>query len=247
MKIEKISDNQVRFTLTRDDLAARQIQLSELAYGTDKAKDLFREMLQQAAIQVGFEAENIPLMIEAVPLQGGTIVLIVTKVENPEELDTRFSNFAPSIGQQGKAASAFEQLLHSLTGHAGESSCNESAPAASHNHSSEEAKAALRQFREYALCNRLYCFRDMDQVLKAAKRIQGRYTADSLLFGESGNYQLLLKMKDVDEVTAMRGPLSVLSEFGTLQPITYGREQYLEEHGDLLIPDHAIEKLAAFA
>ena len=246
MKIEKINDSQVRFTLTSDDLAARQIQLSELAYGTEKARELFREMLQQAAVQVVFDVENIPLMIEAVPLKGGSIVLIVTKVENPEELDTRFSNFAPSVGQQGKAASAFEQLLNSLTARPEDSVRSESSPSGSHNPGSEEAKAAMRQFREYALCNRLYSFRDMDQVLKAAKRIHGSYNGDSMLFGESGNYQLLLKMKDVDEAAASRGPLSAVSEFGTMQPITYAREQYLEEHGDLLIPNHAIEKLAAF-
>lgn len=38
MKIEKINDNQIRCTLTSDDLASREIKLSELAYGTDKAK-----------------------------------------------------------------------------------------------------------------------------------------------------------------------------------------------------------------
>ena len=47
MKIEKINDNQIRCTLTRDDLAQRQLKLSELAYGSEKAKSLFREMMQQ--------------------------------------------------------------------------------------------------------------------------------------------------------------------------------------------------------
>ena len=41
MKIEKISDNQIRCTLTRADLADRQLQLSELAYGTEKSKNHF--------------------------------------------------------------------------------------------------------------------------------------------------------------------------------------------------------------
>ena len=36
MKIEKINENQIRCTLTKDDLAERQIKLSELAYGTEK-------------------------------------------------------------------------------------------------------------------------------------------------------------------------------------------------------------------
>ena len=34
MKIEKINDNQIRCTLTRDDLAQRQLKLSELAYSS---------------------------------------------------------------------------------------------------------------------------------------------------------------------------------------------------------------------
>ena len=96
MKIEKVNENQIRCTLTREDLASRELKISELAYGTEKAKSLFRDMMQQANFEFGFEAEDIPLMIEAIPISADCIVLIVTKVENPEELDTRFSKFSPS-------------------------------------------------------------------------------------------------------------------------------------------------------
>ena len=85
MKIEKVNENQIRCTLTREDLAERQIKLSELAYGTEKAKMLFRDMMQQAAYEFGFEADDIPLMIEAIPLSADTIILVITKVEYPEE------------------------------------------------------------------------------------------------------------------------------------------------------------------
>ena len=95
MKIEKVNEHQIRCTLTREDLANRELKISELAYGTEKAKILFRDMMRQAAFECGFEAEDIPLMIEAIPLSSECIVLIITKVEDPEELDTRFSKFAP--------------------------------------------------------------------------------------------------------------------------------------------------------
>ena len=101
MKIEKVNDNQIRCTLTREDLAERQIKLSELAYGTEKAKLLFRDMMQQAAYEFGFEADDIPLMIEAIPLSQDTIILVITKVEYPEELDTRFSRFSDLNGRPG--------------------------------------------------------------------------------------------------------------------------------------------------
>lgn len=112
MKIEKVNENQIRCTLTREDLANRELKISELAYGTEKAKNLFRDMMQQASCEFGFEAEDIPLMIEAIPLNSECIVLIITKVEDPEELDTRFSKFAPSVHDD--AGNELDDMLDEL-------------------------------------------------------------------------------------------------------------------------------------
>ena len=112
MKIEKINDNQIRCTLTRDDLAQRQLKLSELAYGSEKAKSLFREMMQQAASEFGFESDNLPLMIEAIPTAGDSIVLNITKVDDPDELDTRFSRFTPTPSDE--AADKHKSVLEHL-------------------------------------------------------------------------------------------------------------------------------------
>ena len=43
MKIEKINENQIRCTLTREDLETHQVNLKEHAYGSEKAKKLFRD------------------------------------------------------------------------------------------------------------------------------------------------------------------------------------------------------------
>ena len=93
MKIEKINDHQIRCTLTKQDLASRNIKLSELAYGNNKARALFKDMMAQAAEELGFETDDLPLMVEAIPMTSDCIVLIVSKVEYPDELDTRFSQF----------------------------------------------------------------------------------------------------------------------------------------------------------
>ena len=94
MKIEKLNDNQIRCTLNKHDLIDRELKISELAYGSEKAKGLFRDMMNQAFDEFGFEADDIPLIIEAIPVSGDCIILIVTKVEDPEELDTRFAKFS---------------------------------------------------------------------------------------------------------------------------------------------------------
>lgn len=110
MKLERISENQIRCTLTRSDLADRELKLSELAYGTEKAKALFREMMIQASDELGFEADNIPLIIEAIPISSECIMLIVTKVEDPDELDTRFSKFTP-FADEDEAEDGDEEMV----------------------------------------------------------------------------------------------------------------------------------------
>ena len=119
MKIEKVNDHQIRCTLTKADLADRELKISELAYGTEKAKSLFRDMMQQASYEFGFDADDIPLMIEAIPLNSDCIVLVITKVEDPEELDTRFSKFAPSVhdeeDEEQEIGNTLDSMLQSLS------------------------------------------------------------------------------------------------------------------------------------
>ena len=49
MIIEKVNDHQIRCTLTKADLADRELKISELAYGTEKAKNLFRDKIGRAS------------------------------------------------------------------------------------------------------------------------------------------------------------------------------------------------------
>ena len=53
MKIERLSENQIRCTLNKADLTEKQLKISELAYGTPKAKELFKDMMQQASVELG--------------------------------------------------------------------------------------------------------------------------------------------------------------------------------------------------
>ncbi len=101
MKIEKISETQVKFILNQVDLDERNIRLTELAYGTEKTQALFREMMEQALIECGFEAENVPLMIEAIPFAPDSITIIVTKVTNVGDIEEKF-NMLPKVNQKKK-------------------------------------------------------------------------------------------------------------------------------------------------
>ncbi len=94
MKIEKINDRQLRCVLTKADLEDRKIRLSELVCGGEKARGLFRDMMIQATRELGFSFNNNLLMIEALPSGKDQLVLIITRVDDPGELNSRFKNFS---------------------------------------------------------------------------------------------------------------------------------------------------------
>lgn len=244
MKIEKLNDNQIRCTLTRADLAARHLQLSELAYGTEKAKSLFRDMMQQAAFEFGFEADDIPLMIEAIPASADSIVLIITKVEDPEELDTRFSKFAPSAGTEWDSiakdipnkldgADTLLDLLGKMKEKLGNTAVSERSK---EEPPAEAPKAALR----------LFSFATMNSVLKAARLLNTMYNGSNTLYKDTGEDIYILALTQSDHTTNDFNRIcNMLSEYGSLEVSSGATLAFLEEHCETLVSSNAVQELAA--
>ncbi len=244
MKIEKVNDNQIRCTLTREDLASRQLKISELAYGTEKAKSLFRDMMQQANYEFGFEAEDIPLMIEAIPLNAECIVLIITKVEDPEELDTRFSRFAPSnddadeeydeaVSEQPEASDDVMELFRKLQ------ESRKSSSESSRKHTKEEKPTAP------APTDRIFRMDSIQTVMSAAQIAGAYYYGESALYKEERTGQYLLVLSQGKMTTEDFNKISnVLSEYGFLCKNLTAGQSYLEEHYAALIPANALQSLA---
>lgn len=98
MKIERISDNQIRCTLNKEDLEGKETLLSELAFGSEKAKGLFRELMNKAATELGFEtSEDNPLMVEAIPVSKECLILVITRVDNPEDFREHYKKTAEKV------------------------------------------------------------------------------------------------------------------------------------------------------
>ena len=226
MKIEKVNENQIRCTLTREDLASRELKISELAYGTEKAKSLFRDMMQQANFEFGFEAEDIPLMIEAIPLNADCIVLIITKVEDPEELDTRFSRFAPSVTEDSdddSDESTADEVLDLFRRIQSEDNTEESD----------------------SVRSRLFRMDTLNQVINAAVVAAGHYHGFSTLYHEEGTdgYYLILTQGEEDREVFDR-VCNVISEYGIPKRSTPASLTFLEEHCSTLIAEHALQRLS---
>jgi len=242
MKIEKISDNQIRCTLTREDLETRELKLSELAYGSEKAKSLFQDMMQQAASEFGFEANNIPLMIEAIPVSSETIILIITKVEDPEELDTRFSKFSSlpesdendSNSSMPKLEGADEilDLFHKIkqVGKTLEKSSS----------SKEKLDTSHIQIAK------MYQFRDLDVLIRAGKALKGFYNGRNSVFKDEGNKDYFLVIfKSNHTPEEFNKVCNILSEYGISCKFSSAAEAYFLEHYTLILGDNALQQLAS--
>lgn len=242
MKIEKLNDNQIRCTLTKEDLASRELKISELAYGTEKAKNLFRDMMRQANFEFGFEAEDIPLMIEAVPLNAECIVLIVTKVEDPEELDTRFSRFAPSVMEDNGEGDDFDEeaspaemldLFRKI-----QETHKPAAREAFQNTAESEAKA------DESKRTRVFALHSLQQAMNAAAVTADHYEGLSSLYKEekTGKYLLVLTQGESSR-DSFDKTCNIISEYGSLQRTMPAGIHFLKEHYEALIPANAIPTL----
>lgn len=118
MKIEKISDTQVKFILTQDDLTDKNIKLEDLAVSNDKTKELFQDILSKALDECGFDIDDAPLMVEALPVALDSIMIIVTKL-NTEDMQSKDSSSAPIISKD-----LHRYKRNSITVHNSESSDN---------------------------------------------------------------------------------------------------------------------------
>lgn len=243
MKIEKVNENQIRCTLTREDLASRELKISELAYGTEKAKNLFRDMMRQANFEFGFEAEDIPLMIEAVPLNAECIVLIITKVEDPEELDTRFSRFAPSVTEEDEedeeyAEAGADEVLDLFRRIQTEQQAESASPAGKGNTQAEDETDSER--------TRIFIMDSLSQVMNVASVVAEHYSGVSRLYKDESNSRYLLLLAQGNESAAdFDRACNIASEYGSAQRIAPGSSTFLAEHCEALISDNAIQALGS--
>lgn len=265
MKIERINDNQIRCTLTGQDLADRHLQLSELSYGSDKAKRLFRDMMQQASYELGFEANDIPLMIEAIPLSGGSIMLNVTKVEYPEELDSRFSNFtdfgeetenfntgsdAPSSPE---GADGILDLFRKLNAATSALRPAEQAPAAKTTdsaiaeHADTHTGCAPDETPVEVSTDivKLFSFQDINHLIRLAHVLHGFYTGDNSLFLDTSErvYYLVLH-KDHHTPGEFNKICNILSEYALQNRYVESAEAYFGEHFQRIAIHDALQRLA---
>jgi adapter protein MecA 1/2 len=91
MRLERLNYNKIKIFLTFDDLLERGLTKEDLWQNAPKVQQLFRDMMNEASKELGFEADG-PIAVEVFSLQAQGMVVIVTKEHQDSELDEDFSD-----------------------------------------------------------------------------------------------------------------------------------------------------------
>jgi adapter protein MecA 1/2 len=185
-------------------------------------------------------------MIEAIPVNMDSVILIITKVEDPEELDTRFSKFAPFKEKEPAEAlqsdgadniiDIFQKLVESKMKSSQkkeEKSAEDEAPAPAE----EESVPSVNLIR-------LYVFRRLDDVIAAARALNGFFDGSNSLYktAPDGIYPLVVHQSDISPEDFNK-VCNILSEYSQGRTLAPSGEAYLKEHAQL-ITANALQTLA---
>lgn len=237
MHIEKINENKFRCTLEKRDLDMRNLRLEELAYGTDKARQLFDEMMRKAHDQFGFSQEEGPISVEAFPISKECLVLVISKMTNFDEVDTRFSRFS----EQDEYAESPIEEEDGLDGYSPEIITSEPPV------QKDTSDLQRREAADGEELIRVFTFRSLDILLDAAQVLHKHYNGVNSLYKDEkeGIYYLVLKQTfhTADEFSKA---CNMLTEYGVRLSNPEVRYAYCKEHYHCMVEQTALQRLFLF-
>lgn len=232
MKIEKLNENQLKFTLAPEDLTVRGLILSELAYGSEKTNELYNELLNKALVEFGFQNEDSAVMIEAIPTSSGSLILIVTRNHPNDDLDARFSSFSPDRGKHAVLEEPdndfipLPDIIKNKT----------SAPEPEVNNSNPISRESNIK---------IYSCSSLEVIIELAARVKDIFIGKSSVYKNTKNNQYFLILEKAPSDKSNFGKVcTVASEYTTPVRTNYATVSVLKEHYEKIIDSDAIEVLS---
>ena len=236
MRIDKINDNQIKCILTEKDLAERNLNLREMSYNSAEIRNLFAEVIRYAYKNFGFDANNVPLKIDVIPLRTSA-VLFITKVEEPEELNPSYSHFSPAVYEKMKnpakeensdLSDSFRNLINALFPAEGSDL-------------SDNTEDGTNFATDSTI---VFAFDKVGDVIDACRAISSTYDhLSSLYFDESRKVYFLKLYTEGEPDGNFRQNCINLLEYGSNVPADKFFESYLAEHARLLAEKDAVHRL----
>ena len=232
MKIERLNENQLRFTVWSKDLPDEDFTIADLAGQTEKAEELIKYMMNKAKEEFGFITEEKPIVVEAIPVNKDCIVFLVTKVEG-EEQDEKFGYIEKLKHQAMEMAKSLKDGTIELTD---DDEADDSIGGV--NQPSDEKTGKLLPYM-------IYKSKDMENFITVARMVCSFYDSDNTLYKQESdiNYYLVVTHnRNTDK--EFEYLCETLREFTEPYKFTYTTKYYFEEHYKTIIEKTALQTLS---
>ncbi len=228
MKIERLSENQMRFTVWRQELEDNDIDISDIAGNkSGKADELLKMLMNRAKDEFGFEPESAPLVVEAMQVDQECMVFLVTKLEEGTEIDPKYEYIQ-------KLKEGLKQNIELLS-----SSRKEKPEVTIEPPKEQESK------KDNLLPYVIYTFTDIEKIITVAKKTENFYDSNNTLYitPDDVTYFLVASHNNNTD-NEFRLLCRQLREFGKPYDFNYATKYYMDEHYRLVIRDNALQTLA---
>lgn len=273
MKIEPFENNSIKVTLDSEDLEHFGIDLHRDTYGSPRLEQLFRRIGSKLRQEQGFNPEDLPVAIEAIPVNVQQLVLNFIPVPYADEAGNGYAHFSTlsaadeAMGLYGTDAGETERgpayggdeedFADDSAGPSGDSfSFRDPSPfqsafadKAGSSHASGSGQQGASETIK-ALAVTFHTFQEAGTACAVLPSFAD--SAESWLFRmESGqapsSYILFIRRTENGaDAPDFREIARILSEYGRVGTCQPSRLDYYLEHGTCLIRKEAIRRLRKF-
>jgi adapter protein MecA 1/2 len=200
-------------------------------------------------------------MIEAIPVSPEAIILLITKVEYPEELDTRFSKFSDMSDALEEYADsengdAFAQgaddilgLFRKISEETKSADSTEFIPLKDTlTPVNTEKKVPKEKASVPVDLTKLFVFHNLADITRLSRILQGFYKSDNTLYTENGSHTYYLVVhKGSHSPEVFNKVCNILAEYARQATFSSASEAYFKEHYTVLCRHNALQTFASFS
>lgn len=230
MKVEKISDNKIKITLTIEELSERKITLKDIEKNHSKAQDLFMDLIEENNLHEDFINENTELFVEATSDNSNFFMITITKVDYLKALpnynllkDNKEVVNDLSIKENSDLKQVVSRKL------------------------STEPKSTTKLETVYTIKSFIYKFNNFNNLIKFCKKAikDNLFIGNNSLYKHENNYFIIFKnstVKNVEFINTFR----LLSEYCNSYYSSNLDKSLITEKSLLILDKKAIEYLSEF-
>lgn len=231
MKIERLNENQLRFTVWRKDLPDEEFSIAEFTGHSEKADELIKYMMDRAREEFGFETDAQSVVVEAIPVNKDCIVFLVTKVDEEEE--DKFSYIKELQKQAMEMAKALKDGTVELSDETEEK---------------EEPRivdAPVDERTGQTMPYMIYRTTNMESLITVSHIVSSYYDSDNTLYKhyDDVTYYLIVSHNRNTNMEFER-VCDTLREFTEPYKFNYTTKYYMDEHYRSIIKNNALQTLA---